>query len=180
MPLPDTFVQTSSKPTLHFFCGKMAAGKSTRSAQLATELQAILVCEDLWLSRLYPDEIQTFNDYLKYAARLKEVLAPHLIVLLQQGNSVVLDFPGNVPAQRQWFRTIFEAADADHVLHYVEVSDDVCKTQLKRRNRERPPGSKVMTEYEFDHITSFFVAPGAAEGFNVQWHRSAAPAASGG
>ena len=173
MSLLDTPVPASSKPALHFFCGKMAAGKSTLSAQLATELQAILVCEDLWLSRLYPDEIVTFNDYLKYAARLKEVLAPHLVALLRQGSSVVLDFPGNVPAQRQWFRTIFEAADADHVLHYVEVSDEVCKTQLQRRNRERPPGSKVMTEEEFDHITSCFVAPGAAEGFNVQAHRPA-------
>lgn len=160
----------SRKPTLHFFCGKMAAGKSTLSAKLAAELPAVLVCEDLWLSRLYPDEIVTFNDYLKYGARLKEVLAPHLVALLRQGSSLVLDFPGNVPAQRQWFRTIFEAAGADHVLHYVEVADAVCKEQLERRNRERPPGSKVMTEDEFDHITSFFVPPAAAEGFNVQRH----------
>lgn len=148
----------------------MAAGKSTLSAQLATELQAILVCEDLWLSRLYPDEIQTFGDYLKYAARLKATLAPHLVALLRQGSSVVLDFPGNVPAQRQWFRSLFEAAGADHVLHYVEVPDAVCKAQLQRRNNERPPGSKVMTEDEFDHITSFFVPPDAAEGFNVRRH----------
>ena len=175
MSFPDTPVQASNKPTLHFFCGKMAAGKSTLSAKLATELQAILVCEDLWLSRLYPDEIQAFADYLKYSARLKEVLAPHLIALLKGGNSVVLDFPGNVPKQRQWFRTIFDAAAADHVLHYVEVSDDVCKEQLQRRNKERPPGSKVMTEEEFDHITGFFVAPGPAEGFNMKLHRAGAP-----
>lgn len=155
----------------------MAAGKSTLSARLAGELQAILVCEDLWLSRLYPDEILTFADYLTYAARLKEVLAPHLVDLLRQGNSLVLDFPGNVPLQRQWFRTIFEAAGADHVLHYVEVPDEVCKVQLQRRNRERPPGSKVMSEDEFDHITSFFVAPAPEEGFHVRLHRAATPAA---
>lgn len=160
----------SSKPTLHFFCGKMAAGKSTLSAKLAAELQAVLVCEDLWLSRLYPEEIVTFPDYLKYGARLKEVLAPHLVALLRQGSSLVLDFPGNVPAQRQWFRSIFEAAGADHVLHYVEAPDALCKEQLGRRNRERPPGSKVMTEEEFDHITSFFIPPAAAEGFKVQRH----------
>jgi predicted kinase len=148
----------------------MAAGKSTLSARMASDLQAILVCEDLWLSRLYPDEIQTFGDYLKYAARLKEVLAPHLVALLRQGNSVVLDFPGNVPAQRRWFRTLFEAAGADHMLHYVEAPDSLCKAQLQRRNLEKPPGSKVMTEDEFDHITSFFVPPDAAEGFNVRLH----------
>jgi predicted kinase len=159
------------KPTLHFLCGKMAAGKSTFSRKLAAESGAILVCEDLWLSRLYPDEIQTFDDYLKYSARLKETLAPHLVDLLRGGNSVVLDFPGNVPRQRQWFRSIFEAAGAAHVLHFIDLPDALCKEQLQVRNREQPPGSKVMSEQEFDQITAYFVPPAEAEEFNVRLYR---------
>lgn len=71
---------------------------------LASELNAILICEDLWLSKLYGEEIDTFDDYLKYCARLKEVLHAHVLELLRQGNLIVLDFPGNVPRQRLWFR----------------------------------------------------------------------------
>jgi predicted kinase len=123
--MSTTTANASATPTMHFLCGKMAAGKSTLSKKLAAEFEAVLICEDLWLSRLYADEIHTFEDYLKYSARLKEVLTPHLLDLLKQGNSVVLDFPGNVPRQRQWFRTIFEAAGADHVLHFVDVPDDL-------------------------------------------------------
>jgi hypothetical protein len=141
---------TAQEPTLHFFC------------------------EDLWLSRLYADSIQTFDDYLKYAARLKEVLAPHLVELLRQGNSVVLDFPGNVPRQREWFRKVFEAAGAAHVLHFIDVPDDLCKEQLHKRNREQPPGSKVMSDAEFEHITAYFVPPSEAEGFNIQLYRAGA------
>jgi predicted kinase len=165
---------TAQEPTLHFFCGKMAAGKSTLSKALAAELNAVLVCEDLWLSRLYADGIQTFDDYLKYAARLKEVLAPHLVQLLRQGNSVVLDFPGNVPRQREWFRKVFEAAGAAHVLHFIDVPDALCKEQLHKRNREQPPGSKVMSDAEFEHITAYFVPPSEAEGFNIQLYRAGA------
>ncbi|MFC0254597.1 AAA family ATPase [Massilia consociata] len=159
---------TAARPTLHFLCGKMAAGKSTLSRKLATEFGAVLICEDLWLSRLYPDEIHTFDDYLKYAARLKETLAPHVVDLLRHGYSVVLDFPGNVPRQRQWFRQLFDAAGADHLLHFVDMPDALCKAQLRQRNEERPPGSKPMSEAEFEYITGFFVAPAGAEGFNIR------------
>jgi predicted kinase len=154
----------------------MAAGKSTLSRKLASESGAVLICEDLWLSRLYADEIRTFDDYIKYAGRLKEALAPHLLDLLRKGNSIVLDFPGNVPHQREWFRSIFEAAGADHVLHFVDVPDELCKAQLRKRNVEKPAGSKEMSEEEFDLITSYFVAPTEAEGFNVRLYRPGAPA----
>jgi predicted kinase len=104
---------------------------------------------------------------------LKNALAPHILDLLKQGNSVVLDFPGNVPRQRQWFRTMFEAAGAGHVLHFLDVPDEVCKVQLQQRNLEKPPGSKVMSEEEFDHITSYFVPPGDAEQFIIKLYRPA-------
>jgi predicted kinase len=175
-----TSTPTTSKapPTLHFLCGKMAAGKSTLSTALAARWNAVLICEDIWLSRLYPEEIASFDDYLKYSARLKEVLKPHLTDLLRQGHNVVLDFPANVPRQRQWFRAIAEAAGAAHVLHFVDTPDAVCKAQLRKRNSEKPDGSMVMSEAEFDHITSFFVAPGDAEQFNVLRYVAGMPSAA--
>jgi predicted kinase len=157
----------SLDPTLHFLCGKTAAGKSTLSRKLVTEHQAILICEDLWLSKLYPSEINNFDDYLKYSPRLKQIVAPHVITLLDRGRSVVLDFPGNVPSQRQWFRSIFEAAKVNHTLHYIDASDSLCKQQLLKRNAERPEGSMVMSAADFDYITSYFRSPTADEGFNI-------------
>ncbi|HHY50497.1 MAG TPA: ATP-binding protein [Alphaproteobacteria bacterium] len=63
------------KGTLIFFCGKMAAGKSTLSARLAREMNAIRISEDDWLSALYPEEINDFGDYRKYSSRLKPARA---------------------------------------------------------------------------------------------------------
>lgn len=154
-------------PVLHFFCGKMASGKTTLSKKLASEHNAVLLSEDIWLSKLYPEEISTFDDYLRYSSRLKFVISQHVQDILAQKISVVLDFPGNVPSQRQWFRSIFEAAQVNHVLHYIVAPDSLCKKQLRKRNAEQPEGSMIMSEADFDYITTYFQPPTADEGFNI-------------
>jgi len=53
-----------------FFCGKMGAGKSTKSKAIAQEVNEGLLFEDEWLAALYPTEVSTFEDYLIYPARL--------------------------------------------------------------------------------------------------------------
>ena len=44
---------------LIFFCGKMAAGKSTLSKELAAQEQAVLLVQDQWLSHLFPERSST-------------------------------------------------------------------------------------------------------------------------
>lgn len=157
--------------TLHAMCGKMAAGKSTLSRQLAEQHGAVLICEDIWLQQLYGDAIAGFDDYLVHARRLKAVVAPHVEDLLRKGVSVVLDFPANVPAQRAWIRAIVAASGAAHVLHFVDTPHARCIEQLERRNRERPPGSMPMTVEQFEAISALFVPPAPEEGFNVHTYR---------
>lgn len=99
-------------------CGKIAAGKSTLTTQLAEEPGTILLSEDHLLARLYPAEIITVADYARCAARLRDAIAPHVEALLRSGVSVVLDVPANTLTTRAWMRSLFEAAQADHRLHY--------------------------------------------------------------
>lgn len=175
-PVPSNRVDPASAPvpgrvaTLHVTCGKMAAGKTTFSRRLAAELPAVLVCWDLWLQRLYPVEIASFDDFLKYSARLRTLMGPHLADLLARGQDVVLDFPANTPASRAWVRSIFEAAGARHLLHFLDTPDERCLQQLARRNRELPEGSMPMSAEQFAAITALFVPPGPAEGFEVRVH----------
>ena len=155
-------------PTLHFFCGKAGAGKSTIASRLAEEHKAILVSEDIWLIRLFGDEMKNFAGYTRVARKLKLVAGPLAICLLKMGQSVVLDFQANTRTGRNWFRSVFEQAGAAHVLHYVHTPDSVCLERISRRNAERPEGSHHLTEEDFRHISSYFEAPESAEGFNVR------------
>lgn len=155
---------------LYFMCGKMAAGKSTHAKELASAKHAIIFVQDEILDALYPREIEDLEDFVEYSGRVKEALAPHVVELLARGISVVLDFPGNTRAQRDWFRGLFERAGVDHELHYIDAPNDLCKRQLRTRSRLLPAGARWTSEAEFDAVTAHFRAPAEDEGFNVIRH----------
>ena len=153
--------------TLYFMCGKMAAGKSTLARELARAHQAVLLEEDHFLAALFPGEIRSIADYVKCSSRVKDALSEHIVSLLRGGISVVLDFPANTPNQRRWFRQLIDCAQVAHELHYLDVSDEVCKAQLRERSQSQPEGSAFTSEAEFEAITRYFQPPAAEEGFNV-------------
>jgi predicted kinase len=161
------------RATLIFFCGKMAAGKSTLSRTFAEQEQAVLLTQDDWLGQLYPGEILDVPGYVLRANRLNAALTPLIVSLLSRGTSVVLDFPGNTPTQRAWFRQLFEAASVGHELHFIDTPDDVCKHQLRQRSAGLPAGTPWTTEAEFETVTAYFQPPTADEGFNVIRHERA-------
>lgn len=158
---------------LYFMCGKMAAGKSTHARELAQTRNAVLLIQDEFLSTLYPGEIRTIPDFVKYSALVRDALSLHIVDLLLRGVSVVLDFPGNTRVQRQWFREILKRANVEHELHFIDVSDDVCKRQLRQRSATLPAGSAWTTDAEFDAITVYFQAPAEDEEFTVVRHARA-------
>ena len=159
-----------NQATLHLLCGKIAAGKSTLTAQLGSLPNTIVISEDHWLSRLYAGQMNSVADYIRCSALLRDAIGPHLVTLLQNGVSVVLDFPANTLANRAWMRTIFEAAESAHQLHFLDVPDAVCKARLRERNA-RGDHEFAATDEQFDLITSHFVVPTSDEGFDIVVHR---------
>lgn len=156
-------------PTLHMLCGKIAAGKSTLADSLLQEAGTILISEDRWLSLLFRDEIRSVADYVRCAGRLRDAMGGHVGALLRAGLSVVLDFPANTVANRQWMRGVFEQAGAGHQLHYLDVPDEVCKARLRRRNAAGTHDFTA-TDAEYEMISAHFVPPTAAEGFTIIRH----------
>jgi hypothetical protein len=99
------------------------------------------------------------------------MMKKHVNDLFKRGLSVVFDFAGNVPQERAWVKTIVDQANVNHVLHYINVSDDVCRSQFKKRNIELPEGSKVITDEEFDEISKYFIPPDPSEGLTIKVHQ---------
>lgn len=155
---------------LIFFCGKMAAGKSTLAKELAARENAVLLNQDEMLDTLFPGLIVNVASYLEYAGRVNRMVAPHVAAILSKGVSVVLDFPANTKNQRAWFRGIIDSAAVDHELHFLDTPDAISKAQLKARSAHLPAGTKWTTEEDFELIASHFVAPTHGEAFNVIRH----------
>src|SRR5262245_52929598 len=156
--------------TLYVFCGKMAAGKSTLARELTERTGGILLAQDEWVTHLFPGDIVDIATFVKFSARLRAALTDHICALLAHGIPVVLDFPGNTRTQRDWLRELFERANADHELHFIDVPDELCKAQLRERSRHLAEGAKWTTDADFELITKYFQPPTADEGFNIIRH----------
>lgn len=156
--------------TLHLLCGKICAGKSSLSAQLAEAPLTVVVSEDKWTFPLFGHEMRSVEDYVRCSARLRAAMGPHLVDLLKAGLSMVLDFPANTPANRAWMKGIADEAGVTALLHYLDVPDEVCRARLHARNA----GGEhefAATDAQFDQITAYFVPPTEAEGVEIVVHR---------
>ena len=153
--------------TLFFFCGKMGAGKSTQAGSLARKSNAVLLSEDEWLASLYPGQILTLPDYVKCSGLLKPQMKALVQSILATGTSVVMDFPANTIAQRDWFRGVFDEVGAPHQMLYLDVPDEVCLQRIALRRQEQPQRAKTDTPEMFEAMAQYFTPPTQKEGFNV-------------
>ncbi|MEN8658820.1 ATP-binding protein [Marivita sp.] len=159
------------EPTLHMFCGKIAAGKSTLAGKLAQHPGTVMIAEDAWLFGLFGDQMSTGADFVRVSGKLRGVLGPHISALLKAGVSVVFDSQANTLDARLWMRSLFEAAGADHRLHVLDAPDEVCLARLRTRNDDGSHPFQV-TEAQFHQFTEYYVPPTEAEGFRLVMHKT--------
>jgi predicted kinase len=162
-------METVRPTTLYLLCGKIAAGKSTLARRLADRPATLVITMDHWMSALFPCENRTIEDFARLSARLRDAMAPHVVDILRQELSVVLDFPANTVSWRSWMRSLITKAGVAHELHVLNVPDAICKERLQQRNNGGEHPYQV-SEESFELFTGYFVPPGPAEGFNVIVH----------
>jgi len=153
---------------LIFFCGKMGAGKSTKSKSVATERNAVLISEDEWLAKLYPDQITSFDDYIKFSGLLRPLIKVHVQNILRTGTSVVMDFPANTKRQRKWFNSLSIEVESKAELIYLKVNNALCLKQIAQRSIEQPSRAEFDTEEMFHHVTQYFEEPDTSEVQNIE------------
>jgi predicted kinase len=163
-------METARPTTLYLLCGKVAAGKSTLARRLADRPSTLLIAIDDWMPILFPSEVETIEDFTRLSARLRAAMAPHVVAILRQGLSIVLDFPANTVSWRSWMRSLITQADVAHELHVLDFPDAICKQRLRQRNADGEHPYQI-DEETFDLFTSYFVLPTPDEGFNVVVHK---------
>jgi predicted kinase len=124
---------------------------------------------DHWMSTLYPVENRTIEDFTRLSARLRDAIGPHIVEILRQDLSVVLDFPANTVRWRSWMRTLINEADVAHELHVLDLPDAICKERLRQRNASGKHQYQV-DEATYDQFTSYFILPTPDEGFKLIFH----------
>ena len=84
------------------------------SIKEAEEKSAVLLSEDQWLSQVYPNQIRTFDDYIRLSRQIRPLVENLVKDILRTGTNVVMDFPANTVSQREWFITLCEEAESEH------------------------------------------------------------------
>lgn len=159
----------SNSPTLHMLCGKVASGKSSLAAELARGESCVLIAEDDWLATLFADQMSSLGDYVRASAKLRTIMGPHVAELLNAGLSVVLDFPANTVNTRDWMRGILDQSQASHLLHVLDVPDEVCLQRLQARNAQGDHPFSA-TEAQFNQLSKHYEPPSSREGFEIVHH----------
>ena len=113
---------------------QIAAGKSTVARRLAERPATLLITMDDWMSILFPTENRTIEDFARLSARLRAAMGPHVVDILRQNLSVVLDFPANTVMWRNWMQSLISEARVAHELHVLDFPDAICKERLRQRN----------------------------------------------
>ena len=157
-------------PTLHMLCGKIASGKSWLATELGGQGNTIVISEDAWLAALYAEQLKSIPDYVRCSSNLRSIMRQHIVSVLRVDVSVVLDFQANTVNARNWMRTIVDDTGATHVLHVLDVPDEVCLDRLKSRN-VRGSHPFAVTAEQFGQISKHFVPPSPDEGFDVVFHQ---------
>jgi len=152
---------------LIFFCGKMGAGKTTLARAIARKRAAVLLSEDEWLSSHYPGQISTFREYLTYSSLIKPFVKKLVADLLAAGATVVMDFPANTAVQRKWFLVLCEETACEHALDFLDITNEQCLAQIKKRRDEQPERARFDTEAVFHEVTGYFEPPSVDEGVNI-------------
>ena len=162
-------MESARATTLYLLCGKIASGKSTIARRLAQRPATLLITMDHWMSLLFPTENRTIEDFARLSARLRAAMGPHVVDILRQDLSVVLDFPANNLRWRGWMRSLIAEADVAHELHVLDVPDTICRQRLRQRNADGEHPYTV-SEETYELFTGYFVPPGPDEGFNIVTH----------
>ena len=145
-------------------CGKICSGKTTYAHRLAKERRAVLLSVDALMLTLFGQHCGDMHD--TYAARTKEYLLARALELLDADIDVILDWGPWTRSGRAELREYFTARGISFELHAIEISDDLWRARLAKRNAAVESG-EVTAYYVDENLAAKFAfryeAPEAGE-----------------
>lgn len=113
-------------------CGKICCGKSTYSKQLCTENKAVLLSVDEIMLALFG--LYAGDKHDEYVDRTKKYLLDKSVEIMETGISVILDWGFWKKDERLYVKNFYSSKNMEHEFHYIDISDEVWKTRLEKRN----------------------------------------------
>lgn len=113
-------------------CGKICCGKSTYSEQLRKESSAVLLSVDEIMLAIFDQHAGDRHD--EYAKNTQNFLFNKSVELVGAGVNVILDWGFWRKTDRDWAREFYRTRNMECEFHYIDVSEEVWKQRLEKRN----------------------------------------------
>ncbi len=145
---------STSPPRLVLICGLPASGKSTLARRLAAQLPAIRLDKDAWVTRLGGDVWDA-----EFRDRVERLLWELTLELLEQGQSVILEWGHWARAERDEKRLGARAVGAEVELRYLSAPIDELVRRAERRTASGEWTAAPITREHFETWAANFQAP---------------------
>lgn len=141
-------------------CGKICCGKSTYVTHLCQEHPAaVLSCDELTLS-LFDEFLGEKHDEI--TGKAQSYLFQKAVELLALGVDVILEWGFWTKASRVSAETFFRDRGFETEWHYIEVSDEVWRQSIEKRNAVGK-GSYFVDDGLAEKCADLFQAPDREE-----------------
>ena len=134
-------------------CGKICSGKTTYAQKLRAERKAVILSVDEITLALFPEGAGEMLDI--YVERAEELLYCKALEIVGTGTNVILDWGFWTRAEREYARRFFGENGIHCELHYLNVSDELWRERIAKRNDLIAEGK----------ISAYYVDNGLAEKF---------------
>lgn len=113
-------------------CGKICSGKSTYAERMRKENNAVLLSIDEIMLAMFGQYAGEMHD--EYVARTEKYLLGKSLEIVESGINVVLDWGVWTKAERAEARELYKSRGIEYELHYIDVSDEVWRERIAKRN----------------------------------------------
>lgn len=121
-------------PKVYLICGKICSGKSTYAEQLRVQNNAVLLSTDEITLALFGQHCGDKHD--DYVERTQNYLFNKSLELIEVGINVILDWGFWLKEERDYAREFYNSRNIACEFHYIDISDEIWKARLKKRNSE--------------------------------------------
>lgn len=123
---------------VYLICGKICSGKSYYAQTLKSLHNAVILSTDEVTYDLI-DNAQG-DSYDDFASRVNKYLAKKAVEICKAGANVILDWGFWRRSDRASMSDFLASHGIDYEWHYVDVSDDIWRLNIARRNQKVQEG----------------------------------------
>ena len=118
---------------VYLICGKLCCGKTTYSQKLCAENDVVLLSVNEMTLTVFGQNCGDKHD--EYVLNAKKYLLSKSLELIDKNINIVLDWGFWTRKEREFAKDFYKSRGIDCELHYIDISDDVCKARIEKRNK---------------------------------------------